>query len=148
MGWRDRLRENDGPERRDVAGAPNSWAEPNIEATRAATLAAAGQPIDISYITDAFIALRFDAEYASAGAENFEGPAADALIKTYGGPPIGRLALYYGHHVALVADTWLFHLVTHRDGEWLPQSTVLRSYAKPAIVGSCTDGSELWEFRA
>lgn len=152
MGWKARLGMDGRSSHRGSVGssstiAKSSWAEPNIDVVRAATAGAANRPVDVAHITDAFLAHRFDAPYISEGAETFEGLAADAIIATYGGAPIGRLAVTYGHHAALVVDTWLFYAVHYNNGGWENQTTVLRGYGAADIVGSCADGSPLWEFR-
>jgi hypothetical protein len=120
----------------------------NVNVVRERTEAAAGQSLDTSYITKEFLGKWIGADYASEGAQSFEGSAADAVIGTYGGPPIGRLSVYYGHRAALIDDvTWLFHAVTYQDGEWKMKQTVLKGYGEARIVGRCDDGSPLWEFR-
>jgi hypothetical protein len=99
------------------------------------------------------MAPRFDAPYASEGAQSFEAPQANAVIATYGGTPLSNdhVSVWYGHRAALLFDgdlkAWFFSWVTYEDGEFKRGTQLLRGYGEPAIVSSFGDGSPLWEFR-
>src|ERR1700691_910613 len=106
MGRWDRFKA--GGESRATAAASLSsntvatWVEADIGAIRAATSAVAGQPIDLSYITDTYMAACLDAPYSSEGGQDFEEPQANAVIATYGGAPLsnGHRIVWYGHRAA------------------------------------------------
>jgi hypothetical protein len=151
MTWQDRFKTGGG-----TAATPTqtSWMDADIQAIRAATAEAAGQPIDLSYITDDFMASRLDVlDTSEGGGQDFEASQADAVIATYGGTPLsdGHRFLWYGHHAALLDDgtigTWFFLSVTHEDGEFRRGTQMFRAYGQATIVGDLDDGSPLWEFR-
>ena len=75
MGWRDRLKASgEGSASRSSASTTTSWVDADIQAIRAATSEAAGQPIDLSYITDDFMASRLDVpDTSEGGGQDFEG---------------------------------------------------------------------------
>jgi len=115
---------------------------------------AAGQPIDLSYITDDFMAPRLDVlDTSEGGGQDFQEAQADVVIATYGGPPLtdGHRFLWYGHHAALLNDgtigTWFFLSVTYEDGQFKRGAQLFRAYGEATIVGALDDGSPLWEFR-
>ena len=89
-------------------------------------------------------------DYASdtPESERFEGPAADAILATYGAEPIGRLSLRYGHHAAKLPIAWHFYVVRYDAGTWTALDMMVHLASQSAmIVGTCNDGSPLWEFR-
>jgi hypothetical protein len=157
MGWRDRFKA--GGESRATSNVSLSvstvttWMEADIGAIRAATSEVAGQPIDLSYITDTYMAACLDAPYSSEGGQDFEEPQANAVIATYGGTPLSNDHRYvwYGHRAALLYDgdleTWFSLSVTFEDGEFERGTQLFRHYGRAAIVSSLDDGSPLWEFR-
>jgi len=157
MGWQDRFKAR-GESRATSntslsASTVTTWAEADIGAIRTATSEAARQPIDLSYITDTYVAACLDAPYSSEGGQDFEEPQANALIATYGGTPLGddHRYVWYGHRAALLYDgdleTWFSLSVTFENGEFKRGTQLFRHYGKAAIVSSFDDGSPLWEFR-
>jgi hypothetical protein len=157
MGWWDRFKMGSESRVTSNASLPAStvttWAEPDTEAIRRATSAVAGQPIDLSYITDTYVAACLDAPYSSEGGQDFEGPQANAVIATYGGTPLSNdhRFVWYGHRAALLFDgdleSWFSTSVTFEDGEFTRGTQLFRHYGKATIVRSFDDGSPLWEFR-
>ena len=147
MGWRDLFGQGGGSATPARSGSGIGWEDPNVEDVRAATLEAAGQPIDVSYITDEFLASRHAAEWWTDEGEKFKGADADAIIETYGGEPIGRFSVAYGHHAACLEYNWLFYGTRYQDGVWYRTDTPLKGPAPERIVGECDDGSPVWEFR-
>ena len=151
MTWRDRFktREHASPSRHTT-----TWRDADIRTVRAATAEAAGRTIDLSYITDDFMAPRLDVlDTSEGGGQDFEGAQADAIIATYGGTPLadGHRFVWYGHHAALLNDgtigTWFFLSVTYEDGRFKRGTQMFRAYGEATIVGEIDDGSPLWEFR-
>jgi hypothetical protein len=157
MGWLDRFKVDSRSQVASNASLPAStvttWAEPDTEAIRAATSAVAGQPIDLSYITDTYVAACLDAPYSSEGGQDFEGSQANAVIATYGGTPLSNdhRFVWYGHRAALLFDgdleSWFSTSVTFEDSEFTRRTQLFRHYGKATIVSSLDDGSPLWEFR-
>jgi hypothetical protein len=150
MGRRDRFKAGEGT---SSSSTQTSWVDADIQAIRAATTEAAGQSIDLSYITDDFMASRLDVRDASEGGQDFEAAQADAVIATYGGAPLsdGHRYVWYGHHPALLDDgtigTWFFLSVTYEGGEFKRGTQLFRAYGEATIIGGLDDGSPLWEFR-
>jgi hypothetical protein len=120
-----------------------------VEYVRQSTAAAAGKPIDLSYITESFIEQTQGAAYATDEGQKHTGEEADAIIRTYGGEPSNGLRVYYGTDVAQILDTWFMRMVNYDNGTWTVQSPqIVRGATQQAkIVGSCSNGSPLWEFR-
>jgi hypothetical protein len=160
MSWRDRFKAGDASvSRADAARSALSastvttWADADIGAIRAATSAVAGQAIDLSYITDAYMAACLDAPYSSEGGQEFEGAQANVIVAMYSGPPLGNDHRYvwYGHRAALLYDgdleSWFSQSVTFEDGEFKRGTQLFRHYGQATIVSSFDDGSPLWEFR-
>jgi hypothetical protein len=157
MGWQDRFKAGGESRAASTASLPAStvttWVEADIGAIRAATSAVAGQPIDLSYITDTYMAACLDAPYSSEGGQDFEEPQANAVIATYGGAPLsnGHRFVWYGHLAALLYDgdleSWFSQSVTFEDGEFERGTQLFRHYGKAAIISTFDDGSPLWEFR-
>jgi hypothetical protein len=95
----------------DEAGARTTSGGSRVDAVRAATAMTASQPVDLSYITDAFLAQEADAPYQNDVMDPFSGATADAIIATYGGAPLGSTRgpsssvahryLHFGHQAAL-----------------------------------------------
>jgi hypothetical protein len=146
------LRANDfWPEHTLSLSTQTSWIDADIQAIRAATAEAANRFVDLSYITDDFMAPRMDVP--EAGGQDFEAAEADAVIATYGGAPLsgGHRFVWYGHHAALLDDgtigTWFFLSVTYKDGTFIRGTQLFRAYGEATVVGELDDGSPLWEFR-
>jgi hypothetical protein len=152
MGWLDALRRDQRPTRPRAAAWHN-----DLDAVREATAELAGRPIDLSYLNESFLTAGRSAELASDVAPTFEGDAANAIIATYGGAPIGsgqapgavlHRFLAFGHHAAcLGTKIWLYKVVAFDDGAWRCHATMVRGAGTGRIVGVCDDGSPLWEFR-
>jgi hypothetical protein len=151
MGWRERFGIKPAgatpAEMRSSSNSRPDWADPNIDDVRAATAASAGRSIDVSYISDDYLAGRREAQHWVDEGEKFAGPDADAVIQTYGGDPIGRFSVTYGHHAACLGSLWLFYGTHYENGVWRRTGVLLKGYGPAHIVGACDDGSPVWEFR-
>jgi hypothetical protein len=160
MAWRDRFKAGGGSRSTSnpspsalSATTVTTWVDADIGAIRAATSEAAGQPIDLSYITEAYMAPRFDIPYSSEGGQDFEAAQANAVIATYDGTPLSNdhRHVWYGHCAALLFDgdlkSWFLLSVTYEDGEFKRGTQLFRCYGEAAVVSSLDDRSPLWEFR-
>jgi hypothetical protein len=131
--------------------------DPEIDAVRAATSAAASREIDLSYITSAYLAQQRGAPDPNDVAESLEGAAASAAIESYGGAPLESTSsatgvahryLMFGHQAARVSEwQWLRRTAEFRDGEWICQPTVVLGGGDAQVIGTSSDGSPIWEFR-
>jgi len=96
MGWRERLGVGQSSSRPSVRSSWPTGMEARgskIDIVRAATVAAAGEPIDVSYITEALVAQEHDAPFhedVPGLLPELYGEDANAVIALYGGPPILR----------------------------------------------------------
>jgi hypothetical protein len=116
---------------------------------RRRTQEAAGRAIDVSYITDAFMARAFKENNAHFDVSNYlTGDDADAATGTYGGEPANEAELAFGHNAAFVGMYgWKRQLADYKDGRWVRSEVFVTGYESARVVGEFDDGTPLWEFR-
>lgn len=150
MRFLDRLRGGAHPEPGMSGQPPTSNFDVKAARARELTAESAGEPVDLGYITGEFLETAWWVDHATDIGQVFEHADAEKIIATYDGEPLGsHIAVFYGHHAARVAlYDWRFQLVRYENGEFIADPTIVRGSPKVGrIVGRCTDGSALWEFR-
>jgi hypothetical protein len=152
VGFLERLRQIRPP-----AVSLETSGDPEVDAVRAATRAAASREIDLSYITSEYLAEQYGAPYPADITEDLEGAAANAAIETYGGRPLESTTtatgvqhryLMFGHQAAKINDFhWLRRVADFQDGTWICQPTVVLGGGDARVVGTSSTGWPIWEFR-
>lgn len=152
MGFLERIRQTRLP-----AASLEASDDPEVDAVRVATRAAAAREIDLSYITSEYLAEQYGAPYPADITEDLEGAAANAAIETYGGPRLESTTsatgvqhayLMFGHQAAKINDFhWLRRVAEFQDGTWICQPTVVLGGGDARVVGTSPTGSPIWEFR-
>jgi hypothetical protein len=165
MGWRERLGVGQSSSRPSVRSSWPTGMEARgskIDIVRAATVAAAGEPIDVSYITEALVAQEHDAPFhedVPGLLPELYGEDANAVIALYGGPPIestgdparpgsAHCCIQFGWQAAQVAERgWLRKAAEYKNGNWVYFDTVVYGSGEAKLIAHRDDGAPLWEFR-
>jgi hypothetical protein len=157
LSWRDRLRaKGDISDISDFSSSGPLARDPDL--VRRETLNRAGSSIDGSYITEAFLVTALEQNNAQFDvSEYLRGADADAVIASYGGPPLASTtdergkphgALAFGYNaVFLGAHGWSRQLAEYRNGEWLRARPFVRGYEAARVISVEPDGTAIWEFR-